>query len=354
MRACTALSLATLAAAKIQTHPLRLQNMRGAVDSVAPPGPPAPGAVAANAGVYLDNLRCGINQKINASTFQSFTGEIQGLWQPFCAINRGIFVLQPGNPGWENQTYSCGRLPDAWNIGNDIGKLITHEVPVAMHALDQYIAAVFNSSDVIGPDTCDFHGLATLYCNETHTGEADIVRTDPWKTAPWAHLLHTKGAPAVAPLRGVNIGGLFVLEPWITPAIGGTTIPWSDNVRDQYTFSSQAGAAAVLQKHWTTWYTADDFTQMASMGLNHVRLPIGWWYFAADAKLDPAPYVVPTQATSADDHPITALIKMAQAANLQVVIDLHGCPGSQNGLDNSGRRSMDPQVGLHIISVLRA
>ena len=59
-----------------------------------------------------------------------------------------------------------------------------------MHALDQYIAAVFNSSDVIGPDTCDFHGLATLTCNETHPGEAAIDRTDPWKTAPWAHLLH--------------------------------------------------------------------------------------------------------------------------------------------------------------------
>jgi hypothetical protein len=53
---------------------------------------------------------------------------------------------------------------------------------------------------------------------------------------------------------------------------------------------------------------------------------------------------VPTQSTTADDHPITAIVKMAQAAKLMVIIDLHGAPSSQNGLDNSGRRSMDTQV----------
>ena len=30
-------------------------------------------------------------------------------------------------------------------------------------------------------------------------------RDDPWQTAPWAHLLYSKGQPAVNPLRSVNI-----------------------------------------------------------------------------------------------------------------------------------------------------
>ena len=55
---------------------------------------------------------------------------------------------------------------------------------------------------------------------------------------------------------------------------------------DQYSFSQQEGAADILQKHWTTWYTQDDFDQMQNeFGLNSIRLPVGWWYFAKDASL---------------------------------------------------------------------
>ena len=83
---------------------------------------------------------------------------------------------------------------------------------------------------------------------------------------------------------------------------------------------------------------------MAEMGLNSIRLPIGWWYFAEDAGLPFAPYLVPQQKTSDPTHPITKIINYAQEAKLMVTIDLHGAPSSQNGLDNSGQRSMDPQV----------
>jgi hypothetical protein len=88
-----------------------------------------------NAGVYFDELVCHLNDKVNRSTFEDFKWEIQGLWQPYCAINRGIFVLQPGNSGWKNHTYSCGALPTDWGMDN-IGDLVNAEVDVALHALD--------------------------------------------------------------------------------------------------------------------------------------------------------------------------------------------------------------------------
>lgn len=98
-------------------------------------------------------LRCSISQ-VNATTFETFKWEIQGLWQPYCAINRGIFVLQPGNPGWENHTYSCGTLPADWGITN-IGDLVNAPVETALKALDLYIQAVFNSSDpIVGDSAC--------------------------------------------------------------------------------------------------------------------------------------------------------------------------------------------------------
>ena len=134
-------------------------------------------------------------------------------------INPSIpVVLQPGNPGWENQTYSCGTLPEDWGI-NDIGELTGMDPREGVRVLDQYLQAVFNSSDTKIADTCDFHGLAQLTCKVNHPGVLDINRTEPWRHTPWVNMLHSRGQPNPAPLRSVNVGGLFVLEPWITPDV---------------------------------------------------------------------------------------------------------------------------------------
>jgi glucan 1,3-beta-glucosidase len=80
---------------------------------------------------------------------------------------------------------------------------------------------------------------------------------------------------------------------------------------------------------------------MKANGLNSIRLPVGWWYWAKAAGVPNEVYTVPTQEITDPKHPISALIKMANDAGLVVLLDLHGVPGSQNGLDNSGRRSND-------------
>lgn len=79
-------------------------------------------------------------------------------------------------------------------------------------------------------------------------------------------------------------------------------------------------------------------------GLNTIRLPVGYWYFAEKAGLDPSPYLVPDEDIYDAHHPITNVIRWAKEAGLQVILDLHGAPLSQNGLDNSGKMSDDPDV----------
>ena len=131
-------------------------------------------------------------------------------------------------------------------------------------------------------------------------------------------------------VRGVNLGGWFVLEPWITPSIFSE---WADgtSVVDEYTYCQTLGASEAesrLSSHWNTWITQDDFNQIAQIGLNHVRIPIGYW---AVAPLQGDPYVQ-GQLTVLDQA-----IQWARGAGLKVMLDLHGAPGSQNGFDNSGR-----------------
>ena len=66
---------------------------------------------------------------------------------------------------------------------------------------------------------------------------------------------------------------------------------------------------------------------MKTAGLNAIRIPLGYW--AVDLR-DDEPYV-------AGQYPyLIQAVHRAQEVGLQVMIDLHGAPGSQNGQDNSG------------------
>ncbi|KAF8527568.1 exo-beta-1,3-glucanase [Hysterangium stoloniferum] len=136
-------------------------------------------------------------------------------------------------------------------------------------------------------------------------------------------------------VRGVNLGGWLVLESWITPSIFDNT---GDNrVIDEFTFGQfvdRDTAASVLQDHWNTWITESDFAAIAAAGLNHVRLPIGYWAFDVSGG---EPF---------HQGQITFLNKAVTWASnhgLKLIVDLHGAPGSQNGFDNSGQKMDFPE-----------
>lgn len=131
-------------------------------------------------------------------------------------------------------------------------------------------------------------------------------------------------------VRGVNLGGWLVTEPWITPSLYEQ---WSDgnSVKDEYTMTAALGkdaAQAKLSAHWDSWITQDDIKQIAAAGLNHVRIPVGYW---SVVPIDGEPYVQGAYVY------LGKALDWAQEAGLKVMIDLHGAQGSQNGFDNSGR-----------------
>lgn len=131
-------------------------------------------------------------------------------------------------------------------------------------------------------------------------------------------------------VQGVNLGGWFVLEPYITPSLFeafGDDIPVDEYHYTQYLGKDEAYSR--LSNHWATWYTESDFEEIAAKGLNLVRIPIGYWAFVL---LDDDPYV-----QGQEDY-LDQAIDWARTYGLKVWVDLHGAPGSQNGFDNSGLR----------------
>lgn len=121
-------------------------------------------------------------------------------------------------------------------------------------------------------------------------------------------------------IRGVNLGGWFVLERWMSKDL-------FDGVQgnDETAFSLQKPAAqAFLKQHWETFITEEDFKWLARHKINCVRIPFPWWIFGEDE-----PYF---SCLSYLDR----AMDWAHKHQLLVLLDLHTAPGCQNGFDNGG------------------
>jgi len=129
-------------------------------------------------------------------------------------------------------------------------------------------------------------------------------------------------------LKGVNVGSWLLLEKWMTPGVFSGLPDW---VNDEYQLCQYLGYSAAQQRlraHWDSWVTEADFAFWASTGINHVRLPIGYW--ALDIRPG-EPWV-----SGSWDYVIKAA-EWCKKYGLQLMVNLHGAPGSQNGNDHSGR-----------------
>lgn len=136
-------------------------------------------------------------------------------------------------------------------------------------------------------------------------------------------------------VRGVNLGGWLVLEPWIRPSIF-QQFDGSRGIVDEYTLTQALGKDQahdeVLKPHWDSWVQLSDFQKIADSGFNVVRIPIGYWAFDNSN----SPY-----AQGAAPY-LDKAIEWARQVGVKVILDLHGAPGSQNGFDNSGQRISKP------------
>jgi len=160
---------------------------------------------------------------------------------------------------------------------------------------------------------------------------------------------------ASIPVRGVNLGGWLVMEPWILPKLFDTAnegVPLAQDgtmqVVDEYTWHNTSlvgdhNRTQLLIDHWRTWVTQDHLVTLHKAGITHLRVPVGYWYWNT---IDNESF-----ATGRDTFPIAlGLLKQminewASPLGLKVLLDMHTAPGSQNGFDNSGTRG-----DIHLLS----
>lgn len=129
--------------------------------------------------------------------------------------------------------------------------------------------------------------------------------------------------PSTEKVRGVNLGSQFIIEPWMaydewnSMGCGDSNDEWQC-----VQLLGQEQADAAFAQHWSTWITQDDIARIANLGLNVVRIPVGFWM---REDLVQAGEFYPRGALRYLDQ----LVGYAAEAGLFIIIDLHGGPGSQ-------------------------
>lgn len=182
-------------------------------------------------------------------------------------------------------------------------------------------------------DTTDFN---VTYTNETVGGLPIMGLYSTWDDSKSANdktvsIDSAWGSYADTPARGVNLGGWLSLEPFITPSLFNYDSKLG--IVDEYTLTTHLGASeakSTLEKHYATFVTEQTFIDIASAGLDHVRIPFSYW---AVVTYDGDPYVYRTSWRY-----LLRGIEWARKHGLRINLDVHGLPGSQNGWNHSGRQ----------------
>ncbi len=144
-------------------------------------------------------------------------------------------------------------------------------------------------------------------------------------------------------IRGTNLGNWLVLEYWMSPHIFEGTDA-EDEIWLGRTLKPDE-LAARLKAHRDTYVTEEDFAVIAAQGMNLVRIPVPYFIFG---NRPPYPGCIEYLDKAFD---------WAEKHGLQIMIDLHTVPGSQNGYDNGGLTGVckwckDPKEVDFAISVL--
>ncbi|KAI5124592.1 hypothetical protein M0805_003109 [Coniferiporia weirii] len=136
--------------------------------------------------------------------------------------------------------------------------------------------------------------------------------------------------------QSVNLGSWFVHEQWMTPTpFDCASGPQSAEIDIASGWGNTTAAQVVLERHWDTFINQSDFEYLASIGINTVRLPIGYWSLGP-VYCQGTPFEQYADVYTNSWSRVVRAINWADEAGIGVLVDLHGAVGSQNGQPHSG------------------
>ncbi|KAH6879420.1 beta-1,6-glucanase [Thelonectria olida] len=135
----------------------------------------------------------------------------------------------------------------------------------------------------------------------------------------------------VTKIRGVNFGGWLIGEKWMmenewSNVMGcGQSASEFDCMRDHYMGNNRETGNQKFANHWRDWINPATVQSVHDVGLNTIRIPIGYWSYTAIVDKSSEPFADGDRMLPYLD----AVVGKAADLGLYVIIDLHGAPGGQ-------------------------
>src|SRR5579863_9587034 len=154
-------------------------------------------------------------------------------------------------------------------------------------------------------------------------------------------MLHTSGRSivnangTVVQLKGVNLGGFMVMEPWMCPADSGGLPDTYSIIAELDSRFGVAEEQTLIRDYQQAWITTADFANIKAAGFNAVRLPVWWGNFYPIANVSNSGWR--SDAFTELDWVVNA----AAAQGLYVIIDMHGVVGGQSTSDDTGQQNQN-------------
>lgn len=98
-----------------------------------------------------------------------------------------------------------------------------------------------------------------------------------------------------------------------------------DCMRDHYSGDNRDAGNQKFADHWRDWINADTVQSVRDVGLNTIRIPIGYWSYKDVVDQASEPFADGDRMLPYLD----AVVGKAADLGLYVIIDLHGAPGGQ-------------------------
>jgi endoglucanase len=153
---------------------------------------------------------------------------------------------------------------------------------------------------------------------------------------PLMSMLHTSGtnivsaSGAIIQLKGLNLGGWFIMEKWMCPLDSGSLPDTYSVITNLDSRFGVATEQALLHAYQTNWITTDDLDNIANAGYNCVRMPVWWGNFYSITNTTSSGWRSDAFAV------LDWLVTNCASRGIYMVIDMHGVIGGQSVSDDTG------------------
>ena len=173
------------------------------------------------------------------------------------------------------------------------------------------------------------------------SGSGRCYRVQVSTNAPGLSLLHASGtnianaSGGVVQLRGLNLGGWFIMEKWMCPLDSGSlpdTFSVITNLDNRFGVAMEQ---SLIRTYQTNWITTNDLNNITNAGYNCVRMPVWWGNFFSITNTT-------SSGWRADAFTVLDwLVTNCASRGIYVIIDMHGVVGGQSLSDSTGRQDQN-------------